>query len=481
MDVKIKLDSAQYTWTSAAQSIYAMLQYTEQKDLTLAEVMGYSTHAFRMNIHPETVSPAGPTMFDPFDLVSLSLETLGIATITYNHPAPIPDKSVAKVIRFIQSRIDTGVPVITWDIFLPEFGLFYGYDHDKQILYAKDAEKDGVIKYSELNERRFNHIFICGFQEHRPTSQKMMLKSALKRILEHADGNSFYAHSPEYKHGLAGYEAWIKAFEGRTIDPFGNAYNSAVISDARHFAQKFFTELRSKWEVNSSLDQQVVQLMEECEHIYGSIAECLSSLPKMFPFPQGGDPNEANNGQVAINILKDAYDLEIKGVELLRHLFVLVNEFDDDTFMSPKLWHKTLEFIGEKHSGRLDFDEEVSQKMRGFLKRQNEIVTRLLDIEIIASKCFDCHSQENKSFVTAIPVSMKPDHVPVGMEYFKETANYAFIRAHKHDSEEARQRLEQWIQNNDYEKDTDRLSIEYIRYAQDPGSKDEIEIYIPVK
>src|SRR5690606_27121185 len=106
MDVTIKLKDKQYTSTSAAQAMYAMLQYTDLKDMSLAEVMGYTTHAFRINIHEESVSPAGPTMFDPYELVSLGFETLGVATITYNHPAPLPDESIANVVRFIQSRID---------------------------------------------------------------------------------------------------------------------------------------------------------------------------------------------------------------------------------------------------------------------------------------------------------------------------------------------------------------------------------------
>lgn len=482
MDVTIKLKDKQYTSTSAAQAMYAMLQYTDLKDMSLAEVMGYTTHAFRINIHEESVSPAGPTMFDPYELVSLGFETLGVATITYNHPAPLPDESIANVVRFIQSRIDKGVPTVTWDIFAPEFGLFYGYDHDKQVLFAKDIEKDGTVKYSELNERRFNHIFVCGFQELLPTSQTMMLKNALKRILEHADGKSFYAYSHEYKHGLAGYEAWINAFEGKRIDPFGNAYNTMVVADARIYAHQFFIELQNKWNNQSELDQQVIQLFKECEQIYGMIAQQLANLKELFPFPQGGEPNDPINSERAIQILKTCHEWESQGVKLLRDLYELVSQYEDDKYMFPRLWNKSFQFVGEKHEVKVENVEvELPLKLKGFLKRANKIRTRFIATEIIARKPAISIGEEVGSYIVACPVSMKPVDIPHGMNYFEETNQYAFIRAKKENQIEADQLLKKWIVENNYSINEDAYSIEYTRNSHEPGMFDEVEIYIPIK
>ncbi|WP_374019509.1 hypothetical protein ABU162_07430 [Paenibacillus thiaminolyticus] len=66
------------TWTSAVQAIYALLPYTDKKDrYTLTDVMGVSGHAFRINIHPADVNAAGPTMFDPGQLLEHGLHLLG--------------------------------------------------------------------------------------------------------------------------------------------------------------------------------------------------------------------------------------------------------------------------------------------------------------------------------------------------------------------------------------------------------------------
>lgn len=301
VSLKTQIDLDNYTWTSAAQSIYAMLQYTDKNSLTLSEVMGYSTHAFRMNIHPESVSPAGPTMFDPLDLVPRGLKTLGIMTLIESLQTPLPEKKLAEQIHFIQTRLDAGVPVISWDLFAPEFGIIYGYDNEEQVFYAKDADKDGTIKFSELNERRFNHLFINGYMHSYPKGIPIMLKEAIERVIEFANGKSSAALSREYKHGLAGYEAWVQAFEGGKVDAAGNAYNAAVVADARRHAHRFFTEVIWKWEISCELDSEVAGCLHECERIYKEVSGILSELPGMFPFPQGGDPNDPAISKEAIS------------------------------------------------------------------------------------------------------------------------------------------------------------------------------------
>lgn len=51
------------TWTTAADVIYKMLQYTDRK-LSLPMVMGLTGHAFRINIVPKSVHIAGPTGYN---------------------------------------------------------------------------------------------------------------------------------------------------------------------------------------------------------------------------------------------------------------------------------------------------------------------------------------------------------------------------------------------------------------------------------
>ncbi len=467
--------------TSAAQSIFAMLQYTDKKDLSLAEVMGYTTHAFRINIHPESVSPAGPTMFAPYELVSQSLRTLGVYTKTRSEPTPQSDKDLADTIRLMQGRIDTGVPIISWDLFAPEFGLIYGYDHEKQVFHAKDIEKDGTIKYSDLNNRRFNHLFVCGFSETTQKSKPIMLRDALKRIIQHAYGKSPYA-SPEYKHGLSGFAAWIQAFQTRKMDVFGNAYNTAVVGDAREHAHHFFSILHSKWEISSDVDRQVRDCLKEGDHIYKKVAACFQSLQEMFPFPQGGEPNDAVNSQQAITLLNEAYKWEKEGVTLLEKLFNMLEQYDDETFMTPFLVKKTFQFAGERHTCQYEnLITDVPLKMKELTRKDEAIVSRTVNMRLTAYEAKESDDQDIVSYIVARPVSFEPYDLPASINYYDVTHEYAYIRGKIVEIEQAYATLEHWIRDQGYEQDKSALTIELFRPVPHFDADEEIEIYIPLK
>ncbi|WP_102028796.1 GyrI-like domain-containing protein [Salirhabdus sp. Marseille-P4669] len=481
MSMKTKLDSENYTWTSAAQAIYALLQYTDKKSLTLSEVMGYSTHAFRMNIHPESVSPAGTTMFDPLDLVPRGLKTLGILTLIESLQTPLPDKKLADMVRFIQTRLDRGFPVISWDLFAPEFGVIYGYDNEKQVFFAKDVEKDSTIKYSELNERRFNHLFLNSFLHSYPRSIPIMLKEALPRVIEFLKGKSKAAISREYKHGLEGYEAWIQAFNGRKIDAAGNAYNAAVVADARKYACDFFTQLINKWEMNTDLDRQVASYLQEGERIYGKVAEIIDDLPRMFPFPHGGEPNAPINAQRAIELLQAAHKWEKEGLKVLTGLLGLVEQYEDDTFMIPYKVGCDFEFVGQEFKGSLaNLDKEVSKNMKAFLKQDQAIETKIINVRLIAYETNNKEGENTCTYLVARPVYFEPDEIPIGMKFIHSKNEYGYIRTKTFMLNKGYEKLRQWMDDNGYEVDNDSYTIERFLPIPHPTADEEVEIYIPL-
>ncbi|WP_408010551.1 hypothetical protein ACJROX_09685 [Pseudalkalibacillus sp. A8] len=109
--------------------------------LSLVELMGYAGYAFRLNINVEKVDVAGPTAFDwnvynrkALDNIGVQFKSFGTADFT----PPTPDE-LADAINMIQESIDKEQPVIAWDLFIPEFGVIYGYDDDRKELYALDG------------------------------------------------------------------------------------------------------------------------------------------------------------------------------------------------------------------------------------------------------------------------------------------------------------------------------------------------------
>lgn len=309
------------TFTAAAQSIYALLQYTEKQNMfTLVDVMGLTDHAFRINIQPDDVSPAGPTMFSPTELLEKGLNILGF-TCEHLHafPTPAPPEMLEKAVKFAQETIDRGIPAIAWSIFVPEFGVIYGYDDERQEFYCKDPSHEGPLPYAKLNELPLNFVCMLRVQDSVPVDLKHAWKQSLDRIVTFAQERA-PTLSKAFRHGLAGYDAWIQALSNRTVNPFGNAYNAEVVGDAREFAAQFLWCLPAKWQGDTEADHQIRELAEKAAVHYEKVAESLLEFQQLFPHPHGGEPNEPANAEAAIRLLEQAKASEASGVAVLEQM-----------------------------------------------------------------------------------------------------------------------------------------------------------------
>lgn len=480
MEKKLVSLQREKTWTSAAQAIYALAQYTDKSDLSLAEIKGYTTHAFRINIHPESVSPAGPTMFAPYELVAKGLKTIGLRNLSINEPAPLAEKYLADAITFIQTRIDKGFPMIAWNLFSPEFGLIYGYDHEKQVLLCKEGKKERKLKYLDINSRPLHHVFLCGLYDSVEKTIPVMLQDALGRIIDHLEGRSPYG-SYEYKHGLEGYRAWIQAFHGRKMDPVGNAYNMLVVSDARMFAAQFFKEILRKWQVVTLRDQQVAACLQRCRQLYQKVYESYQPLVELFPFPAGGNPYDTKDSQEAIAALNSIWELEKEGLVLLKELQEYISQYEDETLMVCKKTEKLFEYIGEDHLGEYrNYSTEIAENIYNFLGKARTITPRT-NIEIITHEPKKSEAQQNGSYTVGLLVYFEPKPLPANILFRKTHHEYGFIRGYKTHREDMYKALESWFKEKEYEVDSNKSIIEiYIPTATRSADR-ELELYIPIK
>ena len=308
------------TWTSAASAIHGAVNYTDKKHLSLIEVMGYTGHAFRMNIDPEMINAAAPTSFPGGYILRRNLCNLGFTSNLADPDKPIAPEKIEKTMALVQDSIDRGIPAISVDLFLPEFGLIYGYDDDQQVFYAKDVSQDGTITYERFANPRFELLFVVTISESLPHSKYEMLRMALDMIVDHARGRE-WNDADFFKNrtamGLAGYDAWIKVMENRSADELGNAYNMEVIADAREFAAQFLRELITKWNGTNHVERKVREYAAAAEIHYEAVAAAFAELRAMFPFPQGGTPKDPETADRAIVLLKAAQEAETKGVAVL--------------------------------------------------------------------------------------------------------------------------------------------------------------------
>ncbi|WP_231571614.1 hypothetical protein [Gordoniibacillus kamchatkensis] len=144
---------------------------------------------------------------------------------------------------------------------------------------------------------------------------------ALDMIVDHARGREWtHVFGDRFAQGLAGYDAWIAVMERRDADEFGNAYNTAVVADAREFAAQFLRELSVRWNGTNVVERTVRKLAGEAAVHYAAVADALAEIRDMFPFPQGGRPKEAAEADRAVTLLQRAKAAETQGVELLEKL-----------------------------------------------------------------------------------------------------------------------------------------------------------------
>jgi hypothetical protein len=318
--------SYQNSWTTIAQALREAIKFTAKKELSLVDIMGYTGHAFRININEANVDPAGPTAWDWGPVLSKDLKNLGILCSYLGEPnfTPPTPELLGQAIEKVQMSVDLGIPAVGWDLLIPEFGVIHGYDDEKQELHVKDVSGEGTLPYTKLGRGQIGELFVLTLDGFFDVDKKTALTGALKSIIEHARVRYHLHPEPPFQNGLAAYDAWVEAFRKGNVDPFGNAYNVAVVCDSRAYAVQFLKELQQKWNGDSPEEQEVSRLAALAADHYQDVFNALVGLPSLYPFPQGGNPNEEANKVHSIHLLQRAREAEEQGVEILEQMLDLL-------------------------------------------------------------------------------------------------------------------------------------------------------------
>lgn len=165
-----------------------MLSYTDQK-LSLPMVMGLTGHGFRITICHEDVHIAGPTMYAFLDILPRGLQNLGwscrVVETQIKRETPgentnlidpvmlMPNAKEKRALQeelpialdLIHRSIDRGIPVLSWDLFIPEFGMIYGYDDDQRVLHVKECMQDDKLPYDHLGRGTLEDLFVLALEE----------------------------------------------------------------------------------------------------------------------------------------------------------------------------------------------------------------------------------------------------------------------------------------------------------------------------
>lgn len=315
-------------WTSLMGCLEGCLRRLGM-DTTPAWLYGGTGHAFVINIHP-VLCLSGPTAWNDAAVMALG-RNVGFSVEDLNAPRTAEDFPAIQRKAFDQAReaIDAGLPVLTWEMSIPEFYVVNGYD-DTGYYYNGALADDGAgpKPWQELATTEIGWLRMTTVRRRMPAEDRKTVRAAIAFALDHANHGEKYT-STDYSTGLAGYDAWIRfmetdapEWEGQTLtwDTIdGVEYNAAVWHECRQFAAAFLEEAKQRICKGSETQALAARFDAAIGH-YREVASQLEAVCKLFPFHGERPPRTPEQRARAAKALRAARAAEAEGLKSLEDL-----------------------------------------------------------------------------------------------------------------------------------------------------------------
>jgi len=154
-----------------------------------------------------------------------------------------------EAIKIIRDSIDRGIPAVSWDIGIPEWGLVTGYDDDTQMFYTLpiNAEKTDPsssaynytqMPYDVLGKRELPILSVLTITGKTDKSKEDILCGTIKMAVNHLKGGEWCENAK----GLEAYPALTRIFdENPDISASWNAeYFLGTYGALKEYAWKYF-------------------------------------------------------------------------------------------------------------------------------------------------------------------------------------------------------------------------------------------------
>ncbi len=132
----------------------------------------------------------------------------------------IEEERRLEAIKIIKKSIDNGIPAISWDIGIPEWGLIIGYNNDTQMfntlpIYANHADPSSPdydaqqMPFNILGKRELPVLSVLTITGRSKKSQKDILNDTMRLAVNHLNGGEWCDNAK----GLDTYPLLISIFE----------------------------------------------------------------------------------------------------------------------------------------------------------------------------------------------------------------------------------------------------------------------------
>lgn len=147
-----------------------------------------------------------------------------------------------EAIKVIKKSIDNGVPVVSWDIGIPEWGLITGYDDETQtfstLAINSWQSKSAQMPYDTLGKREIPIMSVLAVTGKSNKSKEAILTDTKRLAITHLLGREWCENAM----GLKAYPALIRHFEGEfNPDAVWNMkYFLGTYGELKYYAWKYF-------------------------------------------------------------------------------------------------------------------------------------------------------------------------------------------------------------------------------------------------
>ncbi len=312
----------------------------------MAELMGLSGFAFRMQISEKTTFADGIYMFDWRETLRSFARDLGYeAAIVCGQLSdfPVPLLGAVEkfpvvlpieeaVLPFIRQTIDSGKPVLYFDTsaarpFVHEWSLIYGYDDERRIVHLTDGMRpegktmdyddvvDNPVRFLAALTRQADRDQAAALPGARQTRRRLLAEKAVRFAVAFAKDRRAYRPMTvylSYVTGLAAYDAWIghlRRGPGSPPNRYGMGHLAYVYSRTRSRAAGYLRTVPFEGE-----GMRFALLASES---YEQAAEALRELEETVPFVKTAELMEAGLCERCAGLLEKAKTFEASAIGYL--------------------------------------------------------------------------------------------------------------------------------------------------------------------
>ena len=265
-------------WTSLVGCIHGCLKYLDIAP-SLPWLFGGSGHGFIINMSKDGSCPSGPTAWKTTRFYDLG-KNLGyrIDGIFGDKRQPGFKEKQIKAWESTKSALDQDLPVIGWELAIPEWYVVEGYDDVGYYYNGPGADMGPSPKpWRKLGKTGIGLLELYSIKPSPPAEDKVIIKEALSFAITFNQGSVKWV-LPDYLAGQDAYQVWIDAVSSGKAMLMGHAYNAAVWEECRQNATAFLQEAKKR--VPRIADKAFVSAIQS----YTEVAKQLKAVSELYPF-----------------------------------------------------------------------------------------------------------------------------------------------------------------------------------------------------